>query len=81
MYVYKTLNGLSPTYLSDCISIRVTSRSDIRSYQDKTRLEIPTCRCFSRVVIDLLESTDPLSGTSFPSPYARLHQSMCSNTT
>ena len=39
-----TLNALSPTYLSDCISIRVTPRSDIRSYQDKTRLEIPRCR-------------------------------------
>ena len=43
-YVYKTLNGLSPNYLSDCISIRVPSRTGLRSSQDKTCLEIPRCK-------------------------------------
>ena len=42
----------------------------------KTKLALKSLDVRSRLAIDLLESTDPLSGTSFPSPYVRLRQSM-----
>ena len=44
LYMYKALNGLSPVYLSDCITIRVPSRTGLRSNQDKTRLVVPRCK-------------------------------------
>ena len=41
LYIFKALNGLSPDYLCDCITIYVPQRKDLRSNMDKNRLVIP----------------------------------------
>ena len=45
LYAFKVLNGLSPTYLNDCITIYVPLREGLRSHNDPNRLAIPkSCR-------------------------------------
>ena len=41
LYVYKSLHGLTPTYLSDSISLHKPSRQGLRSAMDATRLMVP----------------------------------------
>ena len=44
LYIYKTLNDLSPIYLSDCLTPYVPLREGLRSSLDTTRLIIPRNR-------------------------------------
>jgi hypothetical protein len=75
LYIYKALNGLSPVYLSDSISIHTPSREGLRSSQDHNRLVIPRCyrrngdRSFSAFGSKLWNHL-PLSIRSLPSVQA-----------
>ena len=44
LHIYKTLNDLSPMYLSDCLTLYVPLREGLRSSLDTTRLIIPRSR-------------------------------------
>ena len=41
LYVYKSLNDLSPVYLTDCLKTYVPPREGLRSSLDTTRLVVP----------------------------------------
>ena len=43
LYVYKSLNGLAPMYISDCLKLYVPNRH-LRSSKDHLRLEYPITR-------------------------------------
>jgi hypothetical protein len=44
LHIYKTLNDLSPIYLSDCLTLYVPLREGLRSSLDTTRIIIPRSR-------------------------------------
>ncbi|XP_072028550.1 uncharacterized protein [Amphiura filiformis] len=41
LYIYKSLNDLSPIYLSDCLTIYIPTREGLRSALDATRIVVP----------------------------------------
>ena len=41
LHIYKTLNGLSPVYLEECVKTHKPSRDGLRSSKDQSRLTIP----------------------------------------